>query len=253
MVDALMTGGLSLGDLVLDARLVVYIKSLRALACLSLFEAVEPGDYGALSQVLKAYEDYRPESLVVMGPVPDAAGLMALKEHLPEGLKVHVVTDTRDEVLQALAEESGFEWHQELVWARYRFVERLETGAVELYFVSAIGGAGAPVESPRRYALKVGRPGFGGMKLPVFLKGMGQVILPSLNAKAKVNSIFSAKELARYEVLAAGHSRVFPLGRVADLKPATTLGTMPLAVSTLGKKSAKPKVKKQATDARGSA
>jgi hypothetical protein len=236
-----MTNGLSLGDIVFDPARLLYVKSLRAIVCVGLLEFTEKKGVSARAAVVDAIAQYEAESLIAIGPVHGKASVAALKQALPAAVRVHVVCSDADPDVMAYAEETDFEWHQELVWAKYRFAESLELGAIELYFVSAIGGAGDVGKPTVQHTLKVGKAGFGGMSLPIFLKGLGQVVLPSLNPQAKTMSILKRPELARYDALAAGHKRVFPMGRINEIAPAATFGKVPLSVSHLaGKQSKKP-------------
>ncbi len=225
--------GLSLGDIIFDPRRLVYIKSLNAVACLGMLGPSFPRTVRA---AVAACAQYKAETLIAVGAVDSRAALDDLKHELPAYVKVHVVADDKDEALRVEAEKLGMEWHRELVWARYRFAERQELGTVELYFVSSIGGGPSGAETT--YSLKVGRAGFGGMHLAAFLRGMGHLVLPSMNSEAKKVSVLR-KSLVRYDVIAAGHSRVFPMGKISEIEPITTFGTVPLTVSTLAKKTKK--------------
>jgi hypothetical protein len=181
-----------------------------------------------------ACQQYGAESLVCIGPVDGVEALDDLRHELPAGVRVHVVTEARDELSRGMAERLGMDWHRELVWARYRFVERQDMDSMELYFVSSIGGGTDGASST--YALKVGRAGFGGMRLSTFLKGMGHLILPSMDDGARTVSVLR-KSLSRYDVIAVGHSRVFPMGKISEIEPISSFGKVPLKVSSLIKKS----------------
>ncbi len=222
--------GLSLGDIIFDPRRLIYIKSLNAVACLGV---LGPSFPRAVRAAAAACVQYKAESLIAIGAVDGIEALDDLKHELPSQVKVHVVAEAKDEICGKMAEKLGMEWHRELVWARYRFAEKQELGNMELYFVLSIGGG--PEGAEAVYSLKVGRAGFGGMHLAAFLRGMGHMVLPSMNGEAKKISVLR-KSLARYDVIAAGHSRVFPMGKISEIEPITTFGKVPLTVSTLSKK-----------------
>src|SRR5581483_11294336 len=115
---------------------------------------------------------------------------------------------------QLLAEAQGCEIHRELVWDRYRFVEFEEKlpdkQPLELHLTTITGAS----RESAHYAIRVGRNPFSGMKLAVFLKGIGSLILPSLDPGAAAISVFQSA-LQRYDVFAVGYARVLPLGKVA--------------------------------------
>ena len=221
---------LVLGDIVFDPRRVIFVKSLKALVCAGLRESAQLSSI--VESLIETLEHYKAESLIVTGCSLSSTVLEALREIQKKGVRVSLVSQKNADQAVQNAEALGFEVHQELVWGKYRFVEVLEHGAVELYFVSAIGGSG---EDELSYSVRVGRSGLGGIYLPVFLKGLGQVMLPSVNPACKRASVFR-KSLSRYDVFAVGHHRVFPLGKVADLREVRTLGQIPLSPRTLGSK-----------------
>ncbi len=231
-----MLTALNLGDMVFDPRGYVFIKSLRAIAVVGFMECADAAAAAVIARDVVVH--FSAESFVAIGPVENKAGIAALKQALPDLVRVHVVSDEIVEPIAIYADHEHVEVHRELVWAKYRFTQCLVLGTMELYFVSSIGGAPSTAHS-LAHVIKFGRKGFGGRALPVFLKGLGQVMLPSVNPEAKKVSALR-KELARYDVFAVGHTRVFPMGRVSEIEPAATFGKVPLVVSTLaGKKAGK--------------
>ena len=239
-----MPGNVSIGDLVLDPRKFLYLKSLKVLICVGLFECFDIASQ--VEKLLEAVELHKAESLILIGPIEDKQSLMAFSEHFLDKIPVHIVSSTKNEDIIQTAESLAMEWHQELVWAKYRFVESLDLGTVEMYFVSAIGGF-VSEEKTQSFALKVGKTGFGGRKLPVFLKGLGQMILPSLNDESTASTVFS-DQLSRYDLFAIGHTRVFPLGRVSELEPAQSFGKIPYSVIHKGSRKKNLKTKKKQSD-----
>jgi hypothetical protein len=233
-----MLTALNLGDMVFDPRGFVFIKSLHAIAVVGLMECEDA--VGACAVARDVVQLHQAESFICLGDISSRGHVSALKDALPPSVRIHLVSSKIEPTVRTYAEEEHIEVHQELVWAKYRFADALVPGTLELYFVSAIGGA--PTKGRGRAStasvIKFGRSGIGARALPVFLKGLGQVLLPSVNPKAKKVSALR-KELARYDAFAAGHTRVFPMGRVAEIEPAATFGKVPLAVSTMKKKKGK--------------
>lgn len=223
-----MLNGLNLGDLILDARRFIFVKSLNALVCADF--QMDSEDQGAvfIKTISDLKKSYGFETLVIIGGVFSAANCHVLGSILSTCLvpRLFVVTESQWPALASL----GAEVHHELVWGKYRFTESIEPGVVEKYFLSSIGTCGA---SLRRFTVRVGKAGFGRMHLPVFLKGLGQLILPGLSDATKEESVFQ-KIFDRYDVFAAGHHKVFAMGKVGDLRPLrTAMGRIPLSVETL--------------------
>lgn len=229
--------GLRLGDLVLDPRRAIFVSSLRALVCADLHSALRIGIAGGLRGILKRVDgliaDYNPEFFVILGPLaaPSIASLESalcgMARRWGKRTKLQLVASEPDNDVRAMAETLGCEVHNELIWGRYRFVEK-ETQKVELKLMTILGEP--------RYAIKVGSKPFGGMKLSVFLKGFGRLTIPSMDPNAAVSSVFHPG-LERCDVFAAGYQRVLPLGKVADLKPYNGIGRgLPITKATLGAK-----------------
>jgi hypothetical protein len=228
--------GLKLGDLVLDPRRAVYISSLSAVVCSGLHGALQVGISGGLRGVMERIDGvldlYRPEFLVVLGPVSSdstnsfESALTGMARRWGKRAKIQLVARQADGDVRAMAEALGCEVHHELVWGRYRFVESDPCNNLELQLMTV---QGAP-----NYGVKVGGRPFGGMKLPVFLKGFGRLTLPSSNPTQQPLSVFQP-ELERSDVFAVGHQRVLPLGKVGDLKPFKGIARgLPISKATLG-------------------
>lgn len=231
--------GLKLGDLILDPRRVLYIPSLRAVVCSGLQEALGVGIAGGVRGVLERIDsvlaDYKPEALIVLGKLDGDTGLTGMARRWGKKVRLQLVANDPDSEAKALAEALGCEVHHELVWGRYRFVEgEQDKGALELQFLTIMG-------SPH-YSVRVGRGPFGGMKLAVFLKGLGRVVLPTLDPSGNGAASVFTTGLERFDVFAAGHQRVLPMGKVADLKPIKGIARgLPIAKATLGGRRRAPK------------
>ncbi|MBI3558285.1 MAG: hypothetical protein HY074_18615 [Deltaproteobacteria bacterium] len=235
--------GLRLGDLILDSRRLAYIPSLRAVVCAGLPEALQVGIAGGLRGVLErvdgALAEYNPEFLVVLGSMnsasPTALGsaFAGMSRRWGKHAKLMFVATTPDPDARATAEALGGEVHHELVWGHYRFVEAEDLGNLEVQLLTISG-------SPH-YAVKVGNRPFGGMKLPVFLKGLGRLTLPSMAPNASLSSVFQPA-LDRFDIFAVGHQRVLPLGKVRDIKPLKGIARgLPISKATLGARRRAPK------------
>lgn len=224
-------GGLVLGDIILDARRVVYVRSLRAVVCADLHGALTVGIAGGLRGVLERVDavlaEYHPENLIIIGPFDEKTPLAGIARRWGRKAKIQLVAAKPDADARAIAEALDCEVHNELLWGRYRFVETVDESALELQAQTIAGGP--------HYSIRVGNRPFGGMKLVVFVKGLGKLILPSMSPEAPAASVF-CPELERYDIFAAGYQRVLPMGKVADLKAQRGfVGTLPLDRSVLRK------------------
>lgn len=221
--------GLKLGDLILDARRVAYVASLRALVCSDLHEAlnvrISQGLRGVVERIDALFKEYRPEHLIVFGAFSEESPLAGIARRWGKKAKVHFVTSKPDQDAVAIAEGLGCEVHHQLIWGRYCFVDDASDEPSEIQLMTITGKP--------RYAIRVGRT-FGGMKLMVFLKGQGRLIVPSLNSDGGVHSVFTSR-LERYDIFAVGYQLVLPMGKVADLKPFKGIGgSLSVTKATLG-------------------
>lgn len=229
-------GGLKLGDLILDPRRVVYIPSLKAVVCAGLHEAlsigIADGLRGVLERVDAVLEEYAPESLIIVGHFTEQSALTGITRRWGKRAKIHLIANDPSVEARGLAEALGCEVHHELIWGRYRFVEAEDSNAFEAQLTTMLGKP--------NYSVKVGNP-LGGMKLPVFLKGIGKIYLPSLDPSTSGTSVFS-ENVGRFDVFAVGHQRMLPMGKVADLKSAKEIVRgLPVAKATLGARKRTPK------------
>ncbi len=237
--------GLRLGDLILDSRRLAYIPSLRAVVCAGLPEALQVGIAGGLRGVLErvdgALADYSPEFMIVLGSMNSTSAsanalgsaFAGMSRRWGGKTKLVFVASKPDGEARATAEALGCEVHHELVWGHYRFVEAENLGNLEVQLLTISG-------SPH-YAVKVGNRPFGGMKLPVFLKGLGRLTLPSMAPNASLSSVFQPA-LDRFDIFAVGHQRVLPLGKVRDLKSLKGIARgLPISKATLGARRRVPK------------
>lgn len=235
--------GLKLGDLILDPRRVLYIPSLRAVVCTGLQEGLQvsiaDGLRGVIERVDATLAEYKPEFFVVLGSLSSSSGvsyesaLAGMARRWGRKTRIQLVSRDPDAEVRAMAEALGCEVHNELVWGKYRFVESEEPHALELQLLTISG-------SPH-YSIRVGNRPFGGMKLAVFLKGLGRLNLPSMNPQEAGASVFK-QGLDRCDVFAVGHQRVLPMGKVGDLKPFKGIGRgLPISKATLGARRRGPK------------
>lgn len=235
--------GLKLGDFVLDARRVLYLPSIKALVCSGLHEAlrvpIAAGLRGVLERVDEVFEEYTPEHFIVLGTLNPAtaasseAVLRGVSRRWGKRAKIQFVVQDPDNDARELAEALGCEVYNELVWDRYRFVEKEDRNNLELQLLTIVGGP--------YYGVRVGNRPFGGMKLPVFLKGLGRLTLPSMDENSPMISVFQPS-LERCDVFAVGHQRVLPLGKVGDLKPFKGIVRgLPISKAALGAKKRAPK------------
>jgi len=225
-----IVSGLQLGDVILDPRRVIYIPSLKAVVCCGLKQALSigigSGLRGVLERVDSAMEDYRPESLLILGPLRQGTALPGIARRWGRKSKILFIADNPDAQALAAAEAHGCEVHQQLAWDRYRFVEAESEMALDLKVMTVTGGRG--------YGIRIGKTLFGGMKLSVFLKGLGRLILPSMDPSSSPVSVFQPS-LHRHDVFAVGYARVLPLGKVADLQKSVRFGGgLPVNKATLG-------------------
>jgi hypothetical protein len=208
--------GLKLGDLILDPRRMVYIQSLKALVCTGMQEALHVGIAGGLRGVLERVDamliEYKPEALIVLGSLTKDSAITGISRRWGKSCRVQFAAHDPNSDARDLAESLGCEVHHELVWGNYRFIEKEESiASPEVQLTTIVGDP--------HYSIKIGRNPFGGMKLAVFLKGPGRLVLPSVSpVNGTAKSIFE-EDLGRYDVFAVGHQRVLPLGKVVDLKP----------------------------------
>lgn len=227
-----MMNGLKLGDLVLDPRRVVYIPSLNAVVCAGLHEAlcisISSGLRGVLERMDAILDTYKPEALIILGRLSEKSPVGGIARRWGKRTKVHFVANDPNADARAIAEAMGCEVHHELIWGHYRFVEAEEKGALEVQLLTMVGHP--------NYDIKVGSMPFGGMKLAVFLKGIGKLVLPTMSPNAASASVFSA-DLGRYDLFAVGHQRVLPMGKVDGLKSVKGMGGgLPIVKATLGAK-----------------
>lgn len=231
--------GLQLGDLILDPRRVTFIPSLKAVVCSGLQQALAVGIRNGLRGVMERMDavmgEYQPDSLIVLGPLANVSASAAVVRRWGSRSRVLFITESPGREARAAVEALGCEVHQHLAWDRYRFSESETEMALDLKAMTITGARGAESAAGAHYAVRVGSNPFGGIKLSVFLKGLGRLILPSLSPAAAALSLFQVP-LQRHDVFAVGYARVLPLGKVADLKKSVRLGGLPVTKATLGAK-----------------
>ncbi|MBI3542592.1 MAG: hypothetical protein HY075_04885 [Deltaproteobacteria bacterium] len=178
--------------------------------------SISDGLRGVIERVDSLLNEYQPEFFVVLGSggassssTSFGSALAGMANRWGKRAKLQLVAQNAQADFRETAKALGCEVHNELVWGRYRFVEREDRNNLEVQLLTICGGA--------HYSLRVGAGPFGGMKLPVFLKGFGRLTLPSVDPTATPTSVFRPG-FERCDVFAVGHQRVLPLGKVCDLK-----------------------------------
>ena len=224
--------GLQLGEIVFDPAHFIYLPRLKALVCVGLLEGLRaPGKQGAalVSTVDLMLKRYQPESLIAIGDLDlEVAGILSRWRSRAKFIPVSSEANY-DVVLKA--EKLGLELHKELVWGGYRFKDTIEAEP-ELPFLSVTGPPPG-----MQYYVRLGRAPWKGFRLPVFLKGPGRLVLPSLNPNAKTALLLNSpyRRQKRYDVFAIGHARILPLGKITDLGAAAGLnGRLPFNRDVLG-------------------
>lgn len=234
--------GMKLGDLMLDPRGVVFIPSLRALVCSELKQALASKNSKYVREVGgrvdHAIRWYAPETVIVLGPMEDEAALSAIARRWGAAVRFVFVSAKPAPDARAVAEALKFEVHHELAWDKYRFLEKFdkppfldpnEVQTLDFQFLAIAGGGS--------YFVRIGKVPFdplglfSGIKLNVFLKGLGRFKLPALDPGKTLTSVFAADDdpfFDRYDVFAMGHSRILPLGKVTDLRGHVSLDALPI-------------------------
>lgn len=231
---------LKLGDIVFDSRRVIFLSSLQTVVCSGLSEALEFArsrrgfhkNFHNLRSAIERFDcvltDYEPQSVILLGPFLRPEIFLTIARRWGKNTKLHIVASNVLPEIRALAEKYGCEIHNELIWDKYRFVETEFTQNPQMPLITISGHP--------HYVIHVGKGYFGGFDLSVFLKGLGHLMLPSFHVAAATNTIFR-DSLERYDVFAVGHSRVFPLGKVADIKIyRSTAGALPITKTALAGK-----------------
>lgn len=216
--------GLRIGDLKLDPRRVVMVNSLNTLVCSDLISALSVGIAGGLRIVVERLDQclelYQPTDLVILGRFSKDAPFSMVARRWGQRARIHLVSGEQDSVARARAESQGLEVHHELLLGAYRFA----CGRTK----SALGDLGFPVQNilgAPHFSIRLGpmRP-FRGIGVPVFVKGQGSLHLPSFVPVHQSQSILSRNlKMDRHDVLAIGHHRVLPLGKVRELRQVKTL------------------------------
>lgn len=239
--------GLKIGDITLDPRGLIYIPSIKAIVCSGLKDALYLQQAKTVRKITaeidSAIERYMPENMIILGSLKDEKSLSAIAKKWSKTLRILLISNQISKEAKAVCEALKMETHSELIWDRYRFVEKFENPpfvdssdiqAIDFQFMTIAGGS--------HYFVRIGQAPydllglFSGEKLRVFLRGMGRLKLPSLNPTDNETSIFMVSDdpfFARYDVFALGHSRILPLGKVADAKKFVTLNTLPVKKKAL--------------------
>jgi len=229
---------LRLGELVFDSGHFLFLPRLKALVCASLFEGLRSKRAGnaptkLMNKIDATLKKYQPEFLVTIGNLDSC--LPEALTHLRNRAKIIPISSQINTDTAQRAEALGLEIHKELVWGGFCFKENSTPHVPEDPNLPFIAITGPP--SGTQYLVRLGKTPWSGYRLPVFLKGPGQVVLPSLNASAKsallLNSPYHKHK--KYDVFAIGHARILPLGKITDLGEAADIGgRLPFSRDVLG-------------------
>ncbi len=221
---------LKLGDLTLDPRKLIYISSIRAVVCSGmgdlLFGKTPKESQFLLQPTIEAIKKYKADTLVNLGSVQ---GFENIRRFLPGKLKIQFVSKfVSNEVFsetQTKAEGFGCEVFKELLWSDYRFVDSSKEDNLDFPLFT--------ISSSPHYTIRLGKGLFGGLDLEVFLRSARSLMLPSLKPEFKKHSVLS-DSLSRNDVFAIGHHRVFPMGKVAEIRIyREKLGAVPITKTAL--------------------
>jgi hypothetical protein len=224
---------LKIGDAEIDSKKILYISSLNAVVVSQLASGFKLSHFDdfekSLKPLIQFIETKSAESLIIIGAQMPIEFWKVLVGNLPKKISLQVVGnaetkkvyDKYKELLGFLHEFQG-EYHEELLWGRYRFLE-LGSNEVqqndflgnflEFQFQTIVGGVGFGVSLGTGFFAKP----FVGYELPVFLKGVGKILLASYSERTPLKSI-KRKGLNRFDVFGVGHQRILPMGKVQDLK-----------------------------------
>lgn len=208
-------GTFALGDLSFDPRKVLFIHSLKTLVVSDLREALEFSKPAELTKMVESFdlavEDFKPKSLVIIDSLKSPVGIQGIVKKWGKNAEIHFVASNPSEEALLLAESLHCILHQEFAWNQYRFTGSSEATEVHL-------GMTAIVNNPL-CGIRLGNGVLNSHMTPVFLRGLGQIILPSFMKNKIQHSVFKPSlKLERYDVFAIGHKRVLPMGKVRDLK-----------------------------------
>lgn len=228
--------GLQLGDCILDSECFIYIPSLEVVACSGIqhaFECLTPWESKRFfSDFAKALERYPTQTVIFIGALQSQLGLQSIHQKLSPRYKLIWISSKPN--LEALhtAEALGFEVHQQLIWNHFRFKEAnpsqfQEQVQMSIFTISSI-------RADQRATIKLGRHPLKNHQLPVFLKGHGRLLLPSISPIAESFSVLIPK-FNSYDAFAAGHARVLPLGKIKEIRKTAGISKrLPLKKKALG-------------------
>lgn len=228
--------GLQLGDCILDPECFIYVPSLQVIACSGIQHAFSRSTPWEAKHFFEKFEiaigKYPTQSIIFLGSLQSTLGLRTLHERLGRKYKLIWISSKPSIEAVHVAEGLGFEVHQQLAWDHFRFKEAnpnqfQEQVQMSIFTVASIRGDHQPT-------IKLGKNPFRNRRLPVFLKGHGRLLLPSVSPMAEPFSVLIPK-FNSYDAFAAGHARVLPLGKVKEIrKTAGISGRLPLKKKTLG-------------------
>mgnify|MGYP000878688735 CR=1 FL=1 len=219
--------GLKLGDTTLDSGRVLYLHSLKACVVAGFVEATGGRDpkisqearVGNIERLHRQFERWRashnPDILIIIGELrdgdfrPGQPERTLVKLWTSLGVRMLFIAPKPARTTTHVLESLGCEVHQDLIWGRYRFECGINGIPIDSKFLC--------VSAEPRYCIKFASGMLRTRTLGVFLRGFGQILIPSLDSKSDMKSVLRSS-LARYDVFAVGHQKILPLGKVADLR-----------------------------------
>lgn len=206
--------GMRLGDLVFDPRLFLFIPSIKALVAARFVELYRPEN---LKRLVAAIREHRPDNIIFLEGTWNKQWdqlVLQIAADAPKKMRIAIVSEGMSPVTVSQLEKHGFEPYEELVWGDYQFS-------------SVPGESGFFRISPdSKYFVRLGNE-LQGVKMPVFLKSGAELLLPCIDRDSVCDPVFQQPKLTGFDVFAAGDRRVYPLGKVRDLKPLNGLVSQP--------------------------
>jgi hypothetical protein len=206
---------LQLGDYVLDPAKFLYIPKLRALVCSGLQHALlshpETKRLAFLEAFWRSVQRYPASSIVSIGALQGTSGLRLLRERFGSSHKLICVSALADKPIIDEIERLGIEFHKQLVWSDFRFKEANpkqlgEKVQMNVFTIASMQADHQPTISAFHLPFML-------ENAPVFLKGHGRLLLPSVSPNARAFSVLSPL-FHSYDTFAVHRRSVLPLGKV---------------------------------------
>jgi hypothetical protein len=229
--------GLKIGDMILDPSGLIYLSDINAVVGSGLTQSYSLNSAlrdEILLKIQKAIKKYEPKFFIILDSPKNPKSLEEVYKNFVSKLELIFVSNNLTESLKKTFDEHKIEFHEELIWDQYCFVENTKNSEFSLFTISG----------DSNYYIKVGRNNFDpfgmftGEKLKVFIRGGGRLKIPSLNPNLSLSSVLVLSDdmfFNRCDVFAIGHSRVLPLGKISEIKKVALLDTIPTAKKVLEK------------------